>query len=135
MAEDAHTQDLSEDTLSGRDPDAHQLSEDAPAPFASPFAIAVPDDEAIEGDEPESRLLLETPAPANPAPASASPAGYLPLFVAPQPVTFEPKVIEPDDDEDDDEDEDDEAVDAGSLVANGEVPAGDDERHAEEEES
>ncbi len=114
MAEDAHTQDLSEDTLSGRDPDAHQLSEDAPAPFASPFAIAVPDDEAIEGDEPESRLLLETPAPANPAPASASPAGYLPLFVAPQPVSFEPKVIEPDDDEDDDEDDDDDSDDGAS---------------------
>ena len=114
MAEDAHTQDLSEDTLSGRDPDAHQLSEDAPAPFASPFAIAVPDDEAIEGDEPESRLLLETPAPATPAPASASPAGYLPLFVAPQPVSFEPKVIESDDDEDDDEDEDDDSDDGAS---------------------
>jgi ribonuclease E len=114
VAEDAHTQDLSEDTLSGRDPDAHHLSEDAPAPFASPFAIAVPDDEAIEGDEPESRLLLETPAPANPAPANASPAGYLPLFVAPQPVSFEPKVIEPDDDEDDDEDEDDDSDDGAN---------------------
>ncbi|HEY6576179.1 MAG TPA: Rne/Rng family ribonuclease, partial [Mycobacterium sp.] len=112
MAEDAHTQDLSEDTMSGRDPDAHQLSEDAPAPFASPFAIAVPDDEAIEGDEPESRLLLETPAPANPAPAGASPAGYLPLFVAPQPVSFEPKVIDSDDDEDEDDDSDDAASDA-----------------------
>ena len=49
-----------------------------------------------EGDEPESRLILETaPEPER--------ADYLPLFVAPQPVQF---VYDADDDDDDDDDGD-----------------------------
>ena len=47
-----------------------------------------------DGDEPESRLILETaPEPER--------ADYLPLFVAPQPVQF---VYDADDDDDDDDD-------------------------------
>jgi ribonuclease E len=49
-----------------------------------------------EGDEPESRLILETaPEPER--------ADYLPLFVAPQPVQF---AYDADDDDDDDDDGD-----------------------------
>jgi ribonuclease E len=49
-----------------------------------------------DGDEPESRLILETaPEPER--------ADYLPLFVAPQPVQF---VYDADDDDDDDDDGD-----------------------------
>ncbi|MDR3659821.1 MAG: ribonuclease E/G, partial [Mycobacterium sp.] len=63
-------------------------------------AAAEPADVVPDGDEPESRLMLETvPAPA------AEPADYLPLFVAPQPVTFRPPA-EPDDFADDDSSDD-----------------------------
>jgi ribonuclease E len=49
-----------------------------------------------DGDEPESRLILETaPEPER--------ADYLPLFVAPQPVQF---AYDADDDDDDDDDDD-----------------------------
>jgi ribonuclease E len=51
---------------------------------------------AAEGDEPESRLILET----TPEPERAD---YLPLFVAPQPVQF---AYDADDDDDDDDDGD-----------------------------
>jgi ribonuclease E len=65
----------------------------------------------IEDDEPESRLMLETPA----APAASEPAAYMPLFVAPQPVTFRapapPVVVVADDDDDDDDEDDDDADD------------------------
>ncbi|MCW2559779.1 MAG: ribonuclease, Rne/Rng family, partial [Mycobacterium sp.] len=127
MAEDAHTQDLSEDTQPGQDPLAEQLSDDAP-PIVEVFEEAVvpepvlvepvdePADEGaadapIEDDEPESRLMLETPA----APAASEPAAYMPLFVAPQPVTYRapapPVVVVADDDDDDDDDEDDDDAD------------------------
>jgi ribonuclease E len=103
VAEDAHTQDLSEDSQPGQDPPAQALSEEALAPAAASSEVA--DDVAIEGDEPESRLLVEIPAPAQ---ASAAPAGYLPLFVAPQPVSFQqPVPARPVDDDDEDDDEDD----------------------------
>ncbi|WP_370464400.1 Rne/Rng family ribonuclease [Mycolicibacterium sp. 018/SC-01/001] len=60
---------------------------------------------ALADDEPESRLILETP----PA-AEAEPADYSPLFVAPQPVVraAAPSAV------DDDEDEGDTASDADS---------------------
>ncbi|MGP4057684.1 Rne/Rng family ribonuclease [Mycobacterium sp. 4D054] len=53
---------------------------------------------AVTEEEPESRLILETP----PAPA-AEPADYLPLFVAPQPVRFDDHFDDSDDDESDDD--------------------------------
>jgi len=111
VAEDAHTQDLSEDTAPGQEPLAQQLSDDA----APPSVVVV--DEAIEGDEPESRLMLETPAPTSAEPAGAEPAAYMPLFVAPQPVTFRPPApaaVAADDDDDDDTDEDDDSDDEPS---------------------
>ena len=61
------------------------------------------DDGDVDETEPESRLMLEVPAP------SAPPADYLPLFVAPQPVSFE---AVDDDDEEDDDDEDDASEEA-----------------------
>ncbi|MDT5196028.1 MAG: ribonuclease, partial [Mycobacterium sp.] len=125
MAEDAHTQDLSEDTAPGQDPLAQQLSDDAAPPIDVVVDEAVVEeavveealvDEAIEDDEPESRLMLETPAPTSAAPATAEPAAYMPLFVAPQPVTFRPPAppvvaVEDDDDDDDTDDDDDEDTD------------------------
>jgi len=97
-----------------------------PEPSADAEAAAVDDAELPEvddveppvEDEPESRLMLEAPAPAAP------PADYLPLFVAPQPVAFvPPPVVEVDED---DEDEDDDASDDtdDSDDDQGERPAG-----------
>ena len=89
MADDAPTQDLSEET---------EPSEDQPEQLIEVLADS-PEDEAAgddepDGDEPESRLILETaPEPER--------ADYLPLFVAPQPVQFDYA----DDDEDDDSDD------------------------------
>ena len=58
------------------------------------------DSGAGDGDEPESRLILETPS------ESPQPADYLPLFVAPQPVKYERPAVDEDEDEDDDTDDD-----------------------------
>ena len=60
-------------------------------------------DAVLVGDEPESRLILETANIPAAREAHTERADYLPLFVAPQPVSFAPVHI---DDEDDDEDED-----------------------------
>lgn len=78
-----------------------------------PAAEAQSDADAVlVGDEPESRLILET---ANIPPARephAERADYLPLFVAPQPVSFvQVHVDEDDDDEDDDGDTSDSETD------------------------
>jgi ribonuclease E len=115
VAEDAHTHDLSEDTLPGQEPPA-QLSSD----FASPFAFPAMHDDVIEGDEPESRLMLEPaekadtePHAEEPAviPVNPAPADYLPLFVAPQPIAFVRPVPDDSDADDDDEDEDEDTDD------------------------
>ena len=139
MAEDAHTQDLSEDTQPGQDPLAEQLSEDDAPPIVEVFDEAVvpepvlvepisePVDEVVDepadepadevsldeptgDDEPESRLMLESP-PAPAAQPAPEPAAYMPLFVAPQPVTFRapapPVQVAADDDDEDDDDDDD----------------------------
>jgi ribonuclease E len=115
VAEDAHTHDLSEDTLPGQEPPA-QLSSD----FTSPFAFPAMHDDVIEGDEPESRLMLEPaekadtePHAEEPAaiPVSPAPADYLPLFVAPQPIAFVRPVPDDSDADDDDEDEDEDTDD------------------------
>ncbi|UUO03481.1 Rne/Rng family ribonuclease [Mycolicibacterium novocastrense] len=55
--------------------------------------------EPSNGDEPESRLILET---AEEAPQRAE---YMPLFVAPQPVRFDDDADDDDDDNDDDDDD------------------------------
>ncbi|MEO3761196.1 translation initiation factor IF-2 N-terminal domain-containing protein [Mycobacterium sp. B14F4] len=74
---------------------------DAPDEPAQPDQPVDPaDSQPEDGEEPESRLMLET-ASQDPA----QPADYLPLFVAPQPVRFESD-SDDDDDEDDGEDED-----------------------------
>ncbi|MBU9765799.1 Rne/Rng family ribonuclease [Mycobacterium sp. TNTM28] len=83
-------------------------SEHAPEPESQSAAEAV-----LVGDEPESRLILET---ANIPPAREphiERADYLPLFVAPQPVSFEPVRID-EGDHDDDEDDADTDSDADS---------------------
>jgi ribonuclease E len=104
VADDAPTQDLSEETQPGEDqpqqlseapadtPAEPEVAQDPPADEPSPSDV---DD--VGGDEPESRLILETaPEPER--------ADYLPLFVAPQPVKFD---YHADDDDEDDEDSDD----------------------------
>lgn len=79
-------------------PEAVQMPEpsEAPEPAAS---------EAVDGEEPESRLILET------AQTTTERADYLPLFVAPQPVRFEPRDDEGEDSEDSASEGDDEQGD------------------------
>ncbi|KHO19209.1 Rne/Rng family ribonuclease [Mycolicibacterium setense] len=76
-------------------------------PTAEPTAQAQAEADAVlVGDEPESRLILET---ANIPPARephAERADYLPLFVAPQPVSFVQVHVDEDDDDEDEEDGD-----------------------------
>jgi ribonuclease E len=125
VADDAPTQDLSEETQPGEG-QSEQLSETPPdssdtpetagePPAADDVSAAEPDeDSAVEApaaeedppagaDEPESRLILETPA-------EPERADYLPLFVAPQPVQFDYHA-DADADADDDDDEDDDSDD------------------------
>ncbi|MGX9792518.1 Rne/Rng family ribonuclease [Mycobacterium sp. MMS18-G62] len=118
MAEDAPTEDLSEETQHAEDsPQAQQDSEpdqltvDSAASGPDDSDAAAEPDAGVDGDEPESRLILETAT-------QTEQADYLPLFVAPQPVTFE---YEPDD-----EDEDDDSDDGGPDVDDeqSERPAG-----------
>jgi ribonuclease E len=96
VADDAPTQDLSEET---------QPNEDQPEPLSEALAdvpegedrdaFAVDADVDVDGDEPESRLILETaPEPER--------ADYLPLFMAPQPVQLDYDSEADEDDEDDD---------------------------------
>ena len=83
-------------------------SPDAPGPEAE-NAPATPDageqasstDPDTDGDEPESRLMLETAAEDTPERAA-----YLPLFVAPQPIRVEYDADDADDADDDDDDDD-----------------------------
>jgi ribonuclease E len=95
------------------------LAENAPVSEAGPVAedadaepVAERATDELDGDEPESRLILETTAP-----TTGEPADYLPLFVAPQPVPFDS-----DDEEEDVEDGADTALDADEEQA--ERPAG-----------
>ncbi|WP_373693469.1 Rne/Rng family ribonuclease [[Mycobacterium] burgundiense] len=85
--------------------------------FAEPEAAAIADP-TPPTEEPESRLLLETPEPA--ADATQVVADYLPLFVAPQPVPSrrversEPAgVDDADTDHDDHDDHDEQSDDSG----------------------
>lgn len=58
----------------------------------------------LVGDEPESRLILETANIPTAREAHTERADYLPLFVAPQPVSFVQVHVDEDDDEEDDDD-------------------------------
>ncbi|MFV8050766.1 Rne/Rng family ribonuclease [Mycobacterium sp. 48b] len=73
--------------------------------------LAAEADAVLVGDEPESRLILETANIPMAREAHTERADYLPLFVAPQPVAFVPVRVE---EEDDDEDDDDSDSDTGS---------------------
>jgi ribonuclease E len=84
--------------LDGRPRSAHSTVDNDEAERVREALAANPDDSG-DGDEPESRLILETPS------ASPEPADYLPLFVAPQPIEY--------DADSDDEDEDDDTDDGG----------------------
>jgi ribonuclease E len=87
--------------LDGRPRSAHSTVDNDEAERVREALAANPEestDDSGDGDEPESRLILETPS------ASREPADYLPLFVAPQPIAY-PAVTD-DDDEDDDTDDD-----------------------------
>jgi ribonuclease E len=119
VADDAPTQDLSEETRPGED-QPEQLSDTPAASTVEPEVADQPpadeppadevDGDDVDGEEPESRLILETaPEPER--------ADYLPLFVAPQPVQFDYST--------DDEDEDDDSDDGGpdSDDDQGERPA------------
>ncbi|WP_026356528.1 Rne/Rng family ribonuclease [Mycobacterium sp. 141] len=63
----------------------------------------------VVGDEPESRLILETANIPPAREAHTERADYLPLFVAPQPIVFEPVDVDDDDDDDFDASSDSEA--------------------------
>ena len=113
MADDAHTEALSEEIQPTEDaqPDDLTVQSDAEQPElpdpdaetasaeveAAAGAEAEPAQEAEAGDEPESRLMLEN---TQDAPERAD---YQPLFMAPQPIRV---AYEPDDDDDDDDDDD-----------------------------
>ncbi len=101
MADDAPTQDHSEETQPSEDqPEALTTAEEVVA--ADPFAVGEPFSDVV-AEEPESRLILETaPEPER--------ADYLPLFVAPQPVQRD--AADADDADDEDEDEDDDGPDS-----------------------
>lgn len=130
MAEDAHTEDLSEETRDAEDsqPDKLRvrdaLAESPPEPDAEPVGSEPDSDSAVEAvdsepDEPESRLMLET------APQDApEPAGYLPLFMAPQPVQFDYDADADDTDDDDDDDDSDAGADSDSDDDQSDRPSG-----------
>jgi ribonuclease E len=104
VADDAPTQDQSEETQPGEDlPETLTAAEEdgADEPAAAD----------VDGDEPESRVILET-AP------ELERADYLPLFVAPQPVQAEYDAADTDDeDEDGDDGEPDSDEDQGDRPA------------------
>ncbi|WP_018599243.1 Rne/Rng family ribonuclease [Mycobacterium sp. 155] len=68
-----------------------------PEPESEPEPALV--ESVVVGDEPESRLILETANIPPAREAHTERADYLPLFVAPQPIVFEP--VDTDDDDDD----------------------------------
>ncbi|MGZ8746331.1 MAG: ribonuclease E/G, partial [Mycobacterium sp.] len=111
----AHTQAQSEETQPAEAGQPETLNVQAPAeqpdepdPGIGAQAVsaeveAEPSSAEVDGDEPESRLMLET---AQDAPERAD---YQPLFMAPQPIR-----VEYDAHDDDDDDDDDDSDDAGS---------------------
>ena len=107
MADDATTQDISEET---QEPEAQPdgltvVAEDPDGSVEAVEAIEAAEDQpadvadGVDGAEPDSRTILETTT----VDATVERAEYMPLFVAPQPVKFE--AGSGDDDDDDDEDD------------------------------
>ncbi len=93
MADDAPTQDLSEETQPPEaQPDGLTTVAEDPSGSAEDDGGDQPQGD-VDGGEPESRLILET---------SVERAEYMPLFVAPQPVEVE--AASDDDDYDDSDD-------------------------------
>lgn len=82
------------------EPVAADASQGEPEPAGEERSQA---DVALVGDEPESRLILETANIPAAREAHTERADYLPLFVAPQPVSFVQVHVDEDDDEDDDD--------------------------------
>ncbi|MFI5511162.1 Rne/Rng family ribonuclease [Mycobacterium sp. NPDC051804] len=123
VAEDAHTEALSEESQPAEDVQPETLT--VPPPAEQPEetdpgvgAVAVDDAVAEEAraeeaqvepsaeaddDEPKSRLMLDTPQEA------PERAHYQPLFMAPQPIRFE---YDAGDDDDDDDDSDESGADS-----------------------
>ena len=102
MADDAPTQDQSEETQPSEDQQetltaAEDGGADEPVAAHDPFAVGAPFSHVAAG-EPESRPILETAS-------EPEPAEYLPLFVAPQPVQVEFEAGDTDDDDDEDDDD------------------------------
>ena len=90
-----------------------------PADLVESAAAQTPAAETAE-EEPESRLILETPAP-----QTAAAADYLPLFVAPQPVRYQQRRANTDDEDDvADAGEDSDAEDTDSDDGQSERPSG-----------
>ena len=94
MADDAPTQDLSEET---QPPEAQPdgLTAQAEDPAAPAQADGDQPPAGVDGAEPESRTILET---------TVEQAEYMPLFVAPQPVELASTAAAADDDYDDSDD-------------------------------
>ena len=90
----------------------------APVEASGAAAVDAPEGEAAEadpvlvGDEPESRLILETANIPPAREAHTERADYLPLFVAPQPVAFAPVRVQEDEDDDEDDSDTDSDTDA-----------------------
>jgi ribonuclease E len=76
----------------------------AATPVAAAAGAPQPD-AVVEADEPESRLMLETPDTTADRPA------YMPLFVAPQPVQRVEKIQDADEPDDADDSDDDDDID------------------------
>jgi ribonuclease E len=115
VADDAQTEALSEETQPAEDVQPEELTvavqaqqpeESVPDAGPETSTVAEAESEADEepsagadGDEPESRLMLEATAPAAPERAD-----YQPLFMAPQPIRIDYDTDDEDDDEDDTDD-------------------------------
>ncbi|MGH3676135.1 MAG: Rne/Rng family ribonuclease [Mycobacterium sp.] len=104
MADDAPTQDLSEETQPGQDqPDRLSVLAESPD---------LPDDggkspaDGVDGSEPESPLTPETASQ-----TGTEPTEYMPLFVAPQPVETDSDSADDYDDTDDGPDSDEDQAD------------------------
>ncbi len=109
MADDAHTEAQSEETQPAEDAQPETLrvqaqaeQPDEPDPgigaqAASAEVEARPSSAEVDGDEPESRLMLET---VQDAPERAD---YQPLFMAPQPIQGRVRLTHDDDDDEDDD--------------------------------
>ncbi|ORA39868.1 Rne/Rng family ribonuclease [Mycobacterium aquaticum] len=97
--------DVAPEPATESEPPAEPLSvASEPEPEAAgqepePAPEAAQAEAVVVGDEPESRLILETANIPPAREAHTERADYLPLFVAPQPIVFEP--VDTDDEDDD----------------------------------